>query len=174
MIVSSPTLLSNFDNKMNVACCDVLSSVVFILLMGYLVFITSYLIAGINSRTDTASQARYLWNNIKMADCNMENVETSHRVLRKPGNHAVDDDQGNNECDAEVIGCWELHRRLSFTPVLNYPFKTLCLFIKLLLFSSLSYHYGLIFILLFALTFIHSCIVYGKTWWSLLWLGISI
>ena len=47
--------------------------------------------------------------------------------------------------------------------VLNYPFKTLCLFIKLLLFSSLSYHYGLIFILLFALTFIHSCIVYGKT-----------
>ena len=47
--------------------------------------------------------------------------------------------------------------------VLNYPFKTLCLFIKLLLFSSLLYHYGLIFILLFALTFIHSCIVYGKT-----------
>ena len=47
--------------------------------------------------------------------------------------------------------------------VLNYPFKTLCLFIKLLLFSSLSYHYGLIFILLFALIFIHSCIVYGKT-----------
>ena len=46
---------------------------------------------------------------------------------------------------------------------LNYPFKTLCLFIKLLLFSSLSYHYGLIFILLFALIFIHSCIVYGKT-----------
>ena len=46
--------------------------------------------------------------------------------------------------------------------VLNYPFKTL-LFIKLLLFSSLSYHYGLMFILLFALIFIHSCIVYGKT-----------
>ena len=65
----------------------------------------------------------------------------------------------------EVSVRGEIYRRsIEFiVPVLNYPFKTLCLFIKLLLFSSLSYHYGLIFILLFALTFIHSCIVYGKT-----------